>query len=449
MQQLVYVLFLAVFSLDALNRYGAVERYVTWLPDVISVVALIAVVLYGARSRSITLGIGYLVVFLLLAVDIVLGAVLNGVSPQAMLTGLRAYFKYLPFFLLPVVYLFSERDLTQQLRFLLWLAMLQMPVAAYQRFVESSGIASGDLVGGTVGTSGHLSVFLICAASVWLAFYLRSERKQLALFLAVLAILLFPTTLNATKGTILLAPIALIVPALIDRNSTAHIRRVAASAAVVLAFVAVFIPVHDHYVSQRWNYGLVEFYTAEGRVQNYLIRSESADAEKAGKIGGIVVAANELAPDPAKFSFGLGIGNVSRSFFGDEFSGAYYQRYGGLGGATVASLAWELGWIGVALVFLLCFMILRDALYLRGREGVVGVIGLGWCGVTLVMIATMFYKNVINNDVLSYLFWFYSGYIASAAARARWAPGERGDGDSGGRSKEPPLERQGGASTAS
>jgi hypothetical protein len=270
-------------------------------------------------------------------------------------------------------------------------------------------------------TSGHLSIFLVCTAAMWLAFYFRAANKRPLLYGAVLFLLLLPTTLNETKGTLFLLPIALIAPALFDGARVGRMKRALVSVAVLSAFLAIFVPVYDHFMSPKWGYGIIDFFTMEGRVENYMIRADSVDADKAGKMGSWLIASRELAVDPAKFVFGLGIGNVSTSFFGEQYAGAYYAKYGHLGGATIGSLLWEVGWLGVILVYILCLKIFRDAMYVRTNSGLVGTIGLGWMSVILVVVVAFFYKELVRTNTLSYLFWFYSGYIAATAMRMRIA----------------------------
>jgi hypothetical protein len=140
MQALVYLLFLSVFSLDALHRYGVISRHLTWLPEVISLIALLIVIAYGARNKTVNLSIAYLVIFGLLAVHIVCGVILNSVSTGPIVTGIRTYLKYLPFFFLPIVYEFTPQEMKRQLQLLLIIALAQLPIALYQRLVESAGL---------------------------------------------------------------------------------------------------------------------------------------------------------------------------------------------------------------------------------------------------------------------------------------------------------------------
>ncbi len=419
MAKLVLILVFSIFTLDSLSGYGLIPRHLTWTPEVISLVAFLAVIFYAARQKSITLNFTYMAVLTLLFLHIALGAALNSLSSGVIFAGLRTYFKYLPFFFLPLVFRFAKNDLTSQLRFVLFLGLAQLPIAAYQRFIESAGSQSGDLVGGSVGTSGHLSIFLLCAAAVWMAFQFRKQIGKRWVFLIVLAILLIPTMLNETKGTVVLAPLALILPALFDSHAQNRVGRILVGLLLVVGFMSVFIPVYDHFRGDR---DIVSFYTDENKVEDYLIRSDSADANKAGRLGGILIVGKELAIEPSKFIFGLGIGNTSRSFFGEQFSGEYSNRYSGLGGATVAHLAWEIGWGGMVLLAALAWLIFRDAMLVRTATGTMGALGLAWSAVVILILVSAVYKDMVHNNVLGFLFCYFSGIIVSAAARMRACP---------------------------
>lgn len=420
MQLLVLSLFTSVFTLDFLYRYEIVGRAFTWLPDIFSLLAIVVVVGVTLRYKTVQCHKFYVALMALLTLHILLGLILNIVPLGALITGIRNYFKFLPFFFLPLVYQFSERDINKQLLFVLVLALIQLPIASYQLFIESAGLKSGDLVGGSIGTSGHLSIFLVCVAGAWIAFYIKSAKQKPLVFWLVLVLLLVPTTMNQSKGTLILAPVAILVPILFAANLKGRLRHVLSSLLMLLLFTSIFIPIYDHYREAPPEKGLYEFYTSVDRLSNYLIRSDSIDTEKAGKVGGLILVNKELSSDPVKHFFGLGIGNTSASFFGQQYSGAYYEQYGTLGGATVSSLIWEIGWFGTLLVFVLFVRVFFDALSIRSENGVVGSLGLGWATVLAVMLLSMFYKNVIHANVIGYIFWFYSGWVVSQAYKSKF-----------------------------
>ncbi len=148
------------------------------------------------------------------------------------------------------------------------------------------------------------------------------------------------------------------------------------------------------------------------------MRYIDAGGDKPARVDSLLMPFRVLSDDAIKFIMGLGIGNVSISSlkgFEGEYS-YYYTAHGG-GQTTVSYLMWELGIVGVLLSLLLFCLIFRDASYLRARGDIVGIIATGWIGVLAVLTITLFYKNIIVFSILSYLFWYLSGYLAAKRCR--------------------------------
>ena len=414
LSKLPYLLFPSIFFLDYLALdLGLISRKVTWLPELISGAALIMILLSAAANRSIALKPKFLTFFFVFGIHILVGIIVNMVSPGAIFAGLRTYLKYLPFFLLPAVYDYSDEEIKKQLKFLLFLAVLQFPVVLYQKFVQFSGRGTGDVITGTVGESGVLSIVLICTIAVLLSFYLRKQVTT-KVFLVLLFLLFIPTTLNETKVTVVLLPIALIVPLLFLRKKEGRFKQVVQIIVISSLLFAIFIPVYDTLKGPRAAYGIVEFFSSE----KYLMRYIDAGGDKPARVDSLLMPFRVLSDDAIKFIMGLGIGNVSISSlkgFEGEYS-YYYTAHGG-GQTTVSYLMWELGIVGVLLSLLLFCLIFRDASYLRARGDIVGIIATGWIGVLAVLTITLFYKNIIVFSILSYLFWYLSGYLAAKRYR--------------------------------
>ncbi len=419
MQFLVYLLFASIFLLDFLERYDFIVRQMTWIPELLSMVALLIVLLRASRQKVVFISFPYLILFLMIGLHILLGVILNNTPLFALFSGIRAYFRYLPFFLLPAVFAFSETDMAKQLKLLLIFSILQLPVALYQRFIESAGLLTGDYVGGTLQNPAHLSTYLLCAVSFVIAFYLK-KRLSLGQFCILLVILFLPTTLNESKGSLILLPFALLAPVFFLGRGKKRLKNLMGIGLIGIVFLSVFIPVYDHFMKPRWGYGIVEFFTTEGRVLGYLKKSERKIEEgKEGRIDSIILSYEALSKDPVKLVFGFGIGNVSKSFLGDKFAGEYNETYGELKGPTLPHLLWEIGYLGAAFMIVFCFLILRDALYLRNQPGLVSAIGLGWASVMIVFMVALMYKNMIYSNVLGYLSWYFSGYVMATAVRFR------------------------------
>ena len=79
----------------------------------------------------------------------------------------------------------------------------------------------------------------------------------------------------------------------------------------VAVFIAAFVPIYDYFMKPRCGYGIVEFFTMEGRVENYLSQdSEVGSFEAVGKVDAHVVPLRVLSSDPPL----LGSDSVSATF---------------------------------------------------------------------------------------------------------------------------------------
>ena len=263
---------------------------------------------------------------------------------------MRAYLRAIPLFFLPAVVLFSPRQVKAQLLLVFVFAVAQLPISLDQRLTTfARGYLSGDRTIGTLADSGFLSVFLIGVAAVLFAFFVRGRLTRLWA-LILLPIVLAPTMFNETKASLFLVPVALVAVVVVGATKNRWRRFMVASMSAAV-FVAAFVPIYDYFMKPRYGYGIVEFFTMEGRVENYLTRdAEVGSYEAAGKVDAILVPLRVLSRDPSLLAFGLGIGNVSDSALGGDFSGEHFQRYGHFVQSGVSVLLWETGasrhWIG-------------------------------------------------------------------------------------------------------
>lgn len=417
MNILPYLLFLSIFSLDYLSfNLGIIPRYLTLIPELFSVWVLIMLLFLAATNKSVAIKTRYIIFFSIFFLHILIGILLNLVPPGTIIAGLRVYFKCIPFFLLPAVYNFSDKQIENQIKFLLILALFQFPVAIYQKLVESRGVLSGDAVRGTLNTSSTLSIFLVCTIAILLAFFYKKKIRRLT-FLAVLFLLFLPTTLNETKGTLILLPIALIVPSCFIPGIKTKIKKMLGVSAVFIVLISIFIPVYDHYMRPRWGHGIIDIYTTREKLENSLLPSTSShDIYRVGRIDSILFAFTMLSEDPFKLWFGVGIGNASDSFL-KGFSGEY-AKYAYLIVGAMSNLLWEIGILGVILFLLFCYLAFNDARKICGGEDISGAVALGWTGVVAVLVVSLFYNNYIHRNVIVYLFWYLTGYVAAQRYRS-------------------------------
>jgi len=414
MQKLLYVFFLIIFFVPYLAKNeGVVIRQLAWLPEIFSAFIACYVLFYGIKQKRFILRPIYLVCFSALLVHILGGITLNLVEPGTLFAGLRTYFKYIPLFFLPAVHNFSDTEIKNQLKFILFLAILQVPFAVYQRLLgEKAQVLTGDFVVGTLQVSGMLTIFVTSTIALLLGFYLK--KKISFRFFAITALIVFiPSTLNETKITLFLLPLALIVPVAFIQNKSERIKKLTVMVmAGTIMIGGVFIPIYDHFQTKRWGYGIIDFFMMEDRVRDYLAPSTLGDkSHKMGRIDSVLLPIQEFSDTPLRMMWGVGIGNASQSFL-TRFSGEYSEYAEHMRG-VITQLLWEIGIGGVILMLWFLALIFRDTLRLRADTSTYGAIAQGWIGVLFIIFLCLIYNNFLHNNVIGFLFWYICGHIAA------------------------------------
>lgn len=424
-QFLLFSLFGTIFIADAkyLSGLGPVTRLIDIVPDLLSGIIFLAVIIFFSINKRLDIPVKYLIIGFFITLHLFVGALINSVQPGAIFSGIRVYFKYIPLFLLPMVLVFTSRDVMRYIKFVLGLSVIQMPIALYQRFVEFkfSDFASGDVVRGTLTSSGILSIYLICAIAVLTAFYLRKRISHIK-YAILLFILFIPTTINETKSTLILLPIALFMPVLLDttRGQIERLRMFIPTALIGLVLIGVFAAIYN----QHWAKGgtNILYFLTKGEAIDMLYKGQvRGKGYDTARIDSIVLALKGLSDDPVHVAVGLGMGNVATSF--SKVLGGEYEEYSdyGVRVTTISYLLWETGIIGVLLVYVFLYQLYKDVRYFKDDRDFIGVLSLGWCVVTVILSISMFYKTLLDQNTISYLFWFISGHIVAESTRCRVA----------------------------
>jgi hypothetical protein len=251
------------------------------------------------------------------------------------------------------------------------------------------------------------------------AFHLRGE-IDLRRFLVLMLWLFLPATLNETKSTLILFPLALIFPAFFLPRiwASAKIKNLVTVGVVVVLLGTSFAVVFQ----QIEGYSVLAAYEEELEGKGYLYTgSEGGVGEKKiGRGDAIMLALKDLSKDGAGLFFGLGPGNVvpigNRSFRGDYVASKLRYRAEMI---TVTHQMWELGLVGVTIYLTFLFFLFKDALFLTKSSDVFGILGLGFTAVVTIVSLAVIYKNIIYFNALYALFWYFSGVIAARAHRLR------------------------------
>jgi len=436
--RLLYIFFIILFFLGyifgvlGLPRSAATPVIAMLSGGIFALLALIA-----AGRHMIDIAPKYILLFFVLALFIFAGVIINSVSPGTVFWGLLEYLKYLPIFLLPAVYEFSESDLKNQLKLIFVLALIQTPLALFQRLFQFKGVLSGDVISGTLIISSALSIFMICVIAIVLAYYLRNQIKQKSFFI-LLFILFMPTTINETKGTLILLPIALMLPILFYQGAGSWLRKFMPIFLSATLLGGLFFSMYDLFLQERFETGSFDIVTDKNRMMHYLFSGEVTGDDfefdsnpsitgkaynelerDAPRLDSILISLILLSDEPTKLVTGLGIGNLNDSRLSvlsgeySAFTDVYNAKI-----TTLGQLLWETGIGGVIFSLIFLYMVFSDACYLRAKENTVGTLALGWVAVVAIIFISFPYKNLIGMNVIGYLFSYFSGYLAAARYRA-------------------------------
>jgi hypothetical protein len=427
MHALVIVLFSSILVVEYLvEHHGLIHRYAVLMPEILSSIVMLVVLLRVMHGSRLSFDWRYGAFVLALTFTMAFGWAVQDVQAGAMLAGARSYLKFLPFFLLPAVHRFTPRQLQVQLGFLLAIALMQTPLAFYQRFIEyGDAMHTGDPVKGTLTTSSALSLFMIAAIAGVVIAYLRGRLRLRAMVLLA-AWLFAATTINETKATVLLLPAALLVPAFLLGKGHVVRRLLPLAAAGTLA-IAVFVGTYNYFIQYREYPESIGDYLSSGNLRYYFYTgAANTDQPYVGRFDSMEIALEHTASDPLKLAFGYGAGNVSESFL-PEFAGRYWDYYVrfGVGQTQITQFIWEIGLVGLLAYLFLYYLVARDALALARSSDSAAAIGQLWVVAMIVMTFGLLYKSLLAMNDFGYLFWYFSGLVASRAAAVRRAARHR------------------------
>jgi len=422
MNKLVYLLFLSVFFLDFFHfDLGIVPRFATWLPEMLAIFTCLVVALRFACKEKPAIHPKYITLILLYSTIILIGIILNNTPEGSIIIGIRAYFKHLPFFLLPAVYDFSEEQFKKQLQFILPLLILQCPLTVYQRLFRYGWQRTGDLITGTLMDSGTLSITMLCSIAVIFALYLKKE-IGLRFFLITAFCLFLPTTLNETKVTLILLPLAVVLPAfLFQGEGKSKIKSLLAMALFGILFISAFVPIYEHFLKPTTGYSILDFFQSKNEMEKYLYQGvEGRQGENVRRGDAIVLAYRNLSKDWQTLTLGLGMGNVSVSYFESALGRKHLetQQYHPEM-LTFTHFFWELGLVGVVVYVTFFAFLFRDALLSRKLDDIFGSFALGWSAVIVMIGLCLVYANIMHFNVINFMFWYFSGLVAAKTCRMR------------------------------
>lgn len=398
------------------------------ITDALAILLFLCFIIELLRNGGARLPVKYVVFAGVLLALIGISALANGQSTGSMLLGLKTYFPLIPFFILPFACRFEFEDIKPFLIGFLVIAVLQFPLAFYQRFVLfREFMHTGDYIVGTLGLSSYLSIFLLCIIAVLMGFYLKG-RLSLPKLLVLILVLMAPTTVNETKGTMFLLPIALAGPAVflaIIEKRILHLLPVAGFLGLAFAgFIAIFnmidIAGEKGGLSERdlMSYTFmardIEIRASDSPV---IGKREVNRIRDIGRGDAMLYAFKVVGQDPFTLMIGKGLGNMTDT--GIDLLKGDYDKYAHLLPmyTVVSVLTWEVGIIGLMMAFWINYAVFKDTWAVAKSEGPDADFAIGWAAVIIMLTLSMFYKDIIWGAVLGSFYWFFCGYFCARRVR--------------------------------
>jgi hypothetical protein len=395
---------------------------VKFLPDLLSVATALYVIMAGTRRHFQYISFKYWMVFAALTLAIVSGPLVNHEAPGPIINGMRYYLRAIPFFFLPAVVDYTEEDLNRFMKLILGLSLIQCPIAILQRYtVAQHNQFSGDPVVGTLMISGILSLFLISVLCVMGSLTVRGRVGKIWYACCFLTLVL-PMSINETKVTIFLLPLALIVTFSLAARPGRRLAMTLSAVGLLLLGSAIFVPLYNYFntLHNPNPFTVQDFLTNSELFNNYMDRQAGVGTgEEPGRTTALIAPFQQLSHDPIKLTFGLGMGNASASSLGTQFTGRYASLYWNFAHELSMSMfVFEIGVFGSALVLLLHWLVLRDAFYVaRHDSGLLGALAPGYIGAWVTTTVGLVYLTIHTFESLSFMFWFFSGLLAAQRRR--------------------------------
>ena len=415
---MIYLVIVLYFISDTMlpGGLGPLKQIQSLVPDLTSGLLFVYVLLYAAYTKRVYIGMKYVYIFILLMLLFLVSIIDKQVNAGAVFSAMRVYLNFVPIFLLPMVVIHDDKKIEKIALFILVLVLLQTPIALLQKFVIFPREKSGDVVRGTLVSSGLLSIFQLCAIS-FLTTYFYHKKITLKTYLWLTFTVFLPTTINETKATVMLLPLTLLVPALVNQEIRRKNKKlIIGMAAMSVLLIGAFGVVYNLYW-QKTGGGIVGWYT-EGRFFRGLSKESEVGKDVAmgydtSRWDSIMLAVRGLsASDPIHLLVGFGPGNVA--FTGAKVLRGEYASTSmdvGIRVTTVGYLIWEIGLIGVALIFIFLITILNDAIKLCRAPGFNGLLAQGTATVIVLLMVSMFYKFLIAANTIGVPFWYACGLI--------------------------------------
>jgi len=408
----IYLLFLGILLLDWLSeKWFLIPTQLTWLPELLSIVVILYILLTFTKHKKFPLKAPYILVYLFVGFTL-FGIIINNVDAPVAIAGVRNHLKFLPFFLLPFYYDFSDDFMGKFTKFILFFSFLQCPVAILQRLLFET--RSGDVVGGTLGanTSGILSFFCSFMIILWTAHCFKYQ-PRFSRYIIGLILLFIPMTINETKISLFLIPVIFFSMFFFIPEVKKKARYLILLSFLFILILGIYKTVYNYYYGKTTSTTIESYLTDPQKILNYIHYNKYIDSSgRLNRIPQIIFSYQNISKDLGHLLFGVGPGNASDSFF-SEADGQYYVRYKTLDidSIFVANMLWEYGLLGTLMYLGMCIFIFYKVLSMRRLTGISGVQVSMFLGMNIVLLISAVYLNTTRVNIYMYLYWFLAGYL--------------------------------------
>jgi len=365
--------FLSIFQLTYFHRWTVVNipRFFAWLPFFVAILLIIPLVIERFFYRQIfakkvsLLRLLYLFVLGMIIVSTV-SSYVNGTDLLTSLFGIR----YILLLLIMATALHTYRnlglDINSFMRFTVWIGIVQIPFAIFQRVLFSNfGIIltgqSQDLISGTFSSYSTMCFFQLMALSIVVSFWVRTGKAIIGKFILPLIVgLCVPIALSNARAIFLFLMILIFL--VIVRFHSVLVKRFVK---FYLYGIALLVLVYFGSMFTFWSFQKREFGRDIKRqykidyLLNYVLRPSmpahvylvNGGDPRMGRIRALTTSIDLIKGDWTTLLFGLGAGSTQQSQVFAS-SGKYFQSYGplsGLGRTDISLVLAEFGGVGILL----------------------------------------------------------------------------------------------------
>jgi len=420
MQAFILILIFDVMCGEFLVNTLGLPSLLRFLPEGMSAILIVYVIFAGTRDRFRLIAPKYWIAFGSLVVIMLCGIANTFAGTGPMLSGIRFFLRAVPLFFLPAVLPQTTVQLTRQLQLLLVLCLAQLPIAVFQRYVMfQREHSSGDAIRGTLLDSGFLSMTLICAVAVITGLLLKGRIGKWT-YAVLFLLLLLPTTINETKGTVVFLPICLLATLIAGSAPAKRIRYSLMGLAALAIFGAIFVPVYNAmevYNPYKKERDITNYFTERKNLDRYLssnVNGVGANEQGVRRGDAIMIPLQYLAKDPVILGFGLGLGCVSSGNNGKNFEGPYFLIFQSFLILSFTFFLLEVGVFGLIIIGALFWMVFRDTLVVAHHDdSLIAAVAAGWIGVVVLVALAVTYNAVHESTAITYLYAYFSGLVCA------------------------------------